>query len=383
MNKYDVVIVGGSCAGAAAGYVLANAGKKVLILDKAIFPRKKLCGGMITEKTITILKKVYDNIPLDIVINSKFSTFGIYHAEKGKICKYTSPSNKLYFVDRAIFDEYFLKRAESIGCTVYMGQKVTVIKENSIITESGEEISADYILGADGSHSIVHKSGFAEKEKRNSAIAFEVDVTYEDLKCFNDNDGIFPKIYFGFINDGYGWVFPKKEFATVGLGGLIHSNKNIRNLFMVFLKNIVKQNLDYLSLKISGFPIPFHNLIEKPALKSKLLLGDAAGLIDPITGEGIYFAILSGKLAAEAILANGDSASNYNNLIKINIRKYLNQAYFVKYFLFHPKFNRYAMFKMKNNAKYCKYYFDLLSGDIDFIQYARRILKDRKKYKSE
>lgn len=384
MKKYDIAIIGGSCAGAATGYTLAKAGGKAVIIDKAVFPRKKLCGGMITEKTIRLLKQVYGGISEEIVIDSAYSTFGIYHADLGKICKYTHPSSKLYFVDRTIFDNFFLKKAASVGCTIISGQKVLEVKDNSVIVDSGEEIFADFIVGADGANSIARKSLSLNIRKNHYAIALEVDVNYEDLKCFNDKEGIFPKLYFGFINFGYAWVFPKKDFATIGIGGLIHSNtKSIRNLFITFLKVMSKGDISSLIHNIAGFPTPFHNLIKKPGQKNIFLVGDAAGLIDPITGEGIYFAILSGKFAADAILAGGHCIESYNYLVKKNIHKLLKQAYFMKRFFFHPKGLPYAMFKLSHNNKYGKYYFDLLSGEIDYIQYIKTVLKDRNKYPSE
>jgi geranylgeranyl reductase family protein len=383
MLQCDVAIVGGSCAGAAAGYLLAKAGRQVIVIDKAVFPRNKLCGGMITEKTIKLLMGIYDNIQFDHIIDSSYSTYGIYHSKIGKICKYTNPSRKLFFVERTVFDNYFLIKAEQIGCTVIPGQKVIDIKGNRLISDRGEEISAKYILGADGSHSIVHRLLFEEKNTKEAAIALEVNVAYEHLNCFDDGDGIFPKIYFGAVSDGYGWIFPKRDFATIGLGGLVSTNRDIRNRFNIFLKSIVKDGIDLISSSMRGFPIPFNNLVRKPAKDSVFLLGDAAGLIEPVTGEGIFFAILSGKLAAESIL-NGDNCDSYYiKRIDKSILKLLNQAYDAKHFLYTPKYLSYAMFKMKNNAKYCKHYFDLLSGEINYVQYGKRVLEDRGKYKSE
>lgn len=384
MKKYDVVIVGGSCAGAAAGYTLAKAGVNTAIVDKAIFPRKKLCGGVITEKTIRLLGQVYGNISIEMIIDSSCNTLGIYHAASGKICKYSHPTRKMHFIDRTIFDNFFLEKAGSAGCVVLTGQEVIKVKDNSIIVGSGEEIFADFIVGADGANSIVRKSLSSDIRKKHYAIALEVDVDYKHLKCFDDKDGIFLKMYFGFVNFGYGWVFPKKDFVTVGLEGLVYSNtESIRDLFVTFLKFTSKGDVSSLIQNIAGFPTPFHNLIKKPGRKNIFLVGDAAGLIEPITGEGIYFAILSGKLTSEAILAGGNCISNYNYLIKKNIHKLLNQAYCMKRFFFHSKGLPYVMFKMKHNAKYCRYYFDLLSGEIDYIQYIKTVLKDRNKYSSE
>jgi geranylgeranyl reductase family protein len=384
MKKYDVIVAGGSCAGAAAGFSLTKAGKSVLIIDKAVFPRKKLCGGMVPEKTMTLLKDVYgeavsENIPID----STCSAFGIFHATLGKVCKYSHPSNKLYFVDRGTFDHFFLNQAQAAGCEVLCGHKVTEVKENSVTMDSGEEIFSSIIIGADGANSMVRKSLSSEIKKEDYTIGLEVDIDYNQLNCFDDEGGVYPKIYFGFMNFGYGWVFPKKAFATVGLGGMVHKNNvNVRQLFSTFLKSLLK-NGNPVPDRFSGFPVPCHNLIKKPGLGNILLCGDAAGFVEPITGEGIYFAILSGQLAARAILGSDDPADRYNRLIRKRVFPLFRQALFMRPLFFNPRIFSYAMHKMMNNGKYCKYYLDLLSGELDYRGYIKTALRDRNEYRSE
>lgn len=383
MQQYDVAIVGGSCAGTAAGHTLALAGKKTIIIDKAIFPRKKLCGGIITEKTIDLLKLVYGDVSTDSLVELTYDTMGMYHADEGKVCAYTHPSSRLHSIDRPVFDDHFLKIANTSGCSVINGEKVIRIDSTRITTDSGTEISADYIIGADGANSIVRKSLYSAKKKKHFSMALELDIGYQDLNCFDDEPGLYPKLYFGFMNSGYGWVFPKKNFATVGIGGLVHANKeSLKDLYLNFLRSVCKCDISPLVHNIAGFPVPLQNLTRKPAVNNIFLTGDAAGFVEPITGEGIYFAILSGKLAADAILSGTDMANTYNRMIRKNISGFLNQAYLVKRFLFQPKILSRALSKMNRNAKYCKYFFEVVSGDIDYNQYMRRVIADRKIYPS-
>ena len=384
VKKYDVVIAGGSCAGAAAAFSLTKAGKRILIIDKTVFPRKKLCGGMVPEKTITLLKDIYGNsISANIPIDSTCSAFGIFHATLGKVCKYSHPSNKLYFVDRESFDHFFLKQAAAAGCEVLCGDKVTGVKKNSVITDSGQEFFASFIIGADGANSMVRKPLYPEIKKEDYTIGLEVDIDYNQLNCFDNDGGVYPRIYFGFMNFGYGWVFPKKAFATVGLGGMVRKNNvNIRQLFRTFLKSLLK-NGNPLPDRFSAFPVPCHNLIKKPGLGNVLLCGDAAGLVEPITGEGIYFALLSGQLAARSILDSDDPAGCYNRLIRGQILPLFRQALFMRPLFFNPRIFSYAMYKMMNNGKYCKYYLEMLSGELDYVGYIKTVLKDRNKYCSE
>jgi geranylgeranyl reductase family protein len=381
-TKYDVVIVGGSCAGAAAGYMLARVGKKVIIIDKAVFPRKKLCGGMITEKTVNLLAHVYPNIRQEDYVDSSYSAFGIFDAVGGKICKYSHPTKKVYFVDRSVFDDVLLNQAATAGCDVICGQRVVRVIGKSVITDSGLHVSGEFIVGADGANSVVRPLLASSYNRKDYSIGLEIDASYDELKCFDSRDKSYPRIYFGYINYGYGWVFPKKSVVTVGLGGPLRQNEqNARELFRIFLK-AVSNDAALLLDKISAFPVPFHNLILKPARVNVFLAGDAAGLVEPVTGEGIYFAILSGTYVAEALTNGGEAAERYNSLIRTKIHPILRQARLMKKIYFNRYILRYAMYKMQRNAKYCKYYLDLLSGDIDYVQYIAAVLRDRGKYPS-
>jgi menaquinone-9 beta-reductase len=380
METYDVVIVGGSCAGAAAAYTLSKSNRKVVIVDKAVFPRKKLCGGLLTEKAVSMLKEIYGDIAPDNFVLLSSSAFGIYHADLGKICKYTDSADRLFAVDRAGFDHYFLEKAASAGCKILCGQTVRETGPGRVVLNNGQVLSGDFIIGADGPHSIVRKAVSPDIKKADYAIGIEADVPYEHLKCFNDEDGIYPQIYFGFINAGYGWVFPKPSFVTVGLGGLTHPNaKSLKDHFRLFLRHLLKHE-GMIPERLKGFPIPFHNFIKKPGKGNILLVGDAAGLVEPITGEGMYFAMLSGKLAAEAILSQRDPVKAYNEAVNKKIHPLFRQAYWMRRAFYHRRMSLYAMRKMRSNAKYCKYYLELISGTIDYKGYLRLILKDRNHY---
>jgi flavin-dependent dehydrogenase len=112
LNKFDVTIVGASCAGAAAGYALAKGGKNVALIDKATFPRDKLCGGMVTEKTIKLLHNVYGEFPHNEIIDSEYFTYGIYHKDYGKICKFTSDNRRLFLLSASYLMNFFIKRRQ-------------------------------------------------------------------------------------------------------------------------------------------------------------------------------------------------------------------------------------------------------------------------------
>ncbi len=118
MAVYDVIVVGGSCAGSTAAFILAKAGKRVLVIDKASFPRKKLCGGMLTDKTLALVENIYGRHCLSEVIDSVYSTFGAYHATLGEICTPSSAEHRLHIVERALLDSYFLREAGRAGSEI-------------------------------------------------------------------------------------------------------------------------------------------------------------------------------------------------------------------------------------------------------------------------
>ncbi len=386
MKRYDVIVVGGSCAGAAAAFTLAKEGKKVLVLDKAVFPRTKLCGGMITAKTVSLLSGIYGAPgPVHELIGSKETSFAVYHAGLGKVSQSSHEDRELYFIDRAVFDHFFLKQAEAEGCEVLCGHKVKAVDGGTVRTDRGEEFSGTSIIGADGALSAVRRSLYPApaRARRDYAFALEVDVAYGELRCFDGEGPICPRIYFDYMNTGYGWVFPKKHFVTVGLGGLVRGNReNMGRLFRVFLGDLMKEGFP-LPEKIKGFPVPFHNYVRRPGVGNILLAGDAAGLLDPLTGEGIFYAAESGRLAARAILDAPDPARMYNRLIAAHIHPIIRQGRAVRHLYFRPAVLAYAMKKMAGNAKYVRYYLDFLSGEVDYIRYIKTVRKDRNIYPSE
>ena len=381
MERYDVVIVGGSCAGSAAGITLAKAGKNTLIIDRARFPRKKFCGGMITEKTVKLLQKTY-TVSLEGVVDSRYNAFGVYHAALGRISSYRSDQT-LSMVHRYDFDDFFLQEARKAGCTAYLGDGVTEIDRGKIRTASGREIGADYIIGADGCHSVVRKELHGTKKGEKFPLGLEVNIGYDNLKFYLQPEDVFPWVFFGYVQIGYGWVFPKKDFATVGIAGLAHYDD--RNLLVAFRRLLAAVCVDpsRIAGEIKGHPVPLNNRFEAPGAGNILLVGDAARLVEPLTGEGIYFAVLSGTLAAQAILTTqGDQAQTYNGLVKRRLSGLFAQARLARTLFFNRWINAYAMRKMRGNAKWCKYFLGLLSGEMDYCEYFKAVLKDRAVYPS-
>jgi len=381
--RYDAIVVGGSCAGAAAGSRLARAGAKTLIVEKASFPREKPCGGLITEKTVRALRDTYGGFPLDEIVEAAHGALSAHGPDSVKLTKWTHPTSRLYLVDRAKFDDYFLRKALSAGCDFRMG-KVLWAGEGRVRLDSGEELPADLIIGADGAGSAVRRSVYPVQERRPGVLALRADIPLKDARCFDGEEEASPppKVYFGLVKGGYAWVFPKKEYASVGVCGLARANPGGLRTSLESLLELIgaKRNA---GLRITGSPLPFHNYDGRAGGRGVILVGDAAGFIEPVTGEGIYFAVLSGKLAAEAALEKGDAVANYLSKTDRLIRPLLRQAHLMRKFFYHPLGLRYALHKIRNNAKYAKYFLDVLAGETDYVGYIKAALMDRNVYPSE
>ncbi len=284
----------------------------------------------------------------------------------------------IYFTYRYNFDFFLAKLAENAGVNFIQGYHAKDInfEKNSINNKNNNEIKACFIVGADGVNSFVARELFNEKfDKNKIAIAVETELPKEEF----NREVELPEIYFGLIRYGYAWVFPKSKKLTIGIAGHCKYNKNIKDNFKFFLKDILKLPSD---LNIKGHYIPFGHYRNNPGKDNVLLIGDAAGLVEPITGEGIAFAMQSGKFAAESIIEakNNNNPklaySLYEKKYK-NISNILDKANLLKH-LIYPKFFNSLLIKglaQPTSKSLVKNHLDLLADDITYAQYFTNLLK--------
>ncbi len=284
----DVVVVGAGPSGCSAARDLAVKGFRVLLLDRTEFPRKKPCAGGLTVKAVRALG--YSIAPVVQKSVCKLSvSCRIRHPKL-----LTSIDPICHMVERAAFDLFCLKKTVAAGACFAVVKRIDEIVESdrrvSLVTESGT-IRTRFLIGADGAHSRVRRltgrfSGF----RAGFAVEGRVDRSPpKDQKMGFD---------FSRVSGGYGWVFPKADHISVGLYTFRSDVKIARQDLVAYAVRRIGRPVP---THITGFPLGMGGWRYRPGRGRVLLVGDAAGLVDPLLGEGLYHAIISGQASASAI----------------------------------------------------------------------------------
>lgn len=295
MQRFDAIVAGAGPAGLAAAHVLCSGGMKTALIDKSFFPRDKLCGGLLSSRARQVFEDIFQG-EWGACIEKETSSARVL--DPVGLLTAVDDSPPLYLTSRKTFDSHLLSLTEKRGPAIFLGSPVKSVSHGPerVILGNGTVLEGDFLIGADGVTSRIRECLFpASFDKGRYALCLQADVPFQDLK----NPPACPEVYFGFIRWGYGWVFPKKDRVSIGIGGSLSRNREMKKAFSEFYRHITGRD----PCRTRGHYMPFGDYVKKPGSKNILLAGDAAGLVDPITGEGIPFAMESGKYAAEAILA--------------------------------------------------------------------------------
>ncbi len=307
MERFDAIVVGGGPAGAGAAYELASAGAKVLILEKSKYPRPKLCAGCISKRSLV-------SFP---AFNIKNSIRGGILGYKGQEFVEKKTDECAVIVDREEFDYELILKAQEKEAMLVENMKVKHIELTPtirrVVTENGV-FEGDYIVGADGYNSVVRKSIACKSASRRFFISMEARIPKSALKDFPEDEVL---IDIGIVKKGYGWYFPQGEFITVGIASA--EKEDILNIFKDYTKNHKKFPTDISKYQIKSWFIPFISKARDLRLgKDRVFLtGDAGSIVDPLLGEGIRYAYLSGSFAGRAIkLAKKDANTLYERFVQ-------------------------------------------------------------------
>ena len=292
--RYDVAVIGGGPSGAVAAAELARAGVSTILFERNL-DNVKPCGGAIPLGLIEEF-----NIPAELV-EKKLSRMRA-RSPKGRIIEMRMPNGYVGMVRRELFDTYLRREAEKAGASVVEGL-VTSIKPSgsgfviSTLNNKVPPLEVHRIIGADGANSkTADELHFPPNELK--VIAMQQRFKYTPaIKKFSD----IVEIWFdGEVSpDFYGWIFPKADHLAIGTG-TEDNRHNIKALQKRFIEKIGITDRPYLD---EAAKIPMKPRKSFTAEKS-ILIGDAAGLVTPANGEGIFFAMRSGKLGAKAMIAH-------------------------------------------------------------------------------
>ena len=302
-SKVEVLIVGAGPAGATLAYELARLGVKVLLLDKARFPRRKTCGGGLNLRTLRLLP--FDLTPVieNVISGIHFSR----RLDNPFTRRYPEPF--MVTVTREKFDHLLVGEAEKAGAFFWAGDPFLSLAphNNSLqVATSSRSFTAQFVVGADGFNSAVARK--AEIPLLTSRIlAFHSEVP---VSLLPEEEPDMIHIDWGSLKRGYAYLFPKNSHLALGAGASGLPFQEIKNYQQAFWA-VRWRKESAPPFSAAGFFLPLRRK-RSPIHKGRcLLLGDAAGLVDPFTGEGIYSAVRGAQLAAPYLadfLKNGFSS---------------------------------------------------------------------------
>lgn len=289
---YDVIIAGAGPAGASAAYWLSEAGQRVLVLEKERLPRYKACGGGVTQA-------VFDRFPFDFapVIERKVK-YARFRFRDGREARIELPVSPAVMVMRDRFDLHILNHSRA---HVRDNALVNELRQDAggveVSTRQGETFRGRYLIGADGANSRVARL-VGLRRGRPLGATIEVEVPADENLIEEYADTVL--FFFGVLPQGYVWIFPKAEHLSAGIGSFGEAGGRLRE---VLQQRMAELGVVVDGLPHHGHPLPIYRRHELLHQGRVLLAGDAAGVVDPLLGEGIRHAVDSGKLAAESLLA--------------------------------------------------------------------------------
>ncbi|MFQ5911770.1 MAG: geranylgeranyl reductase family protein [Nitrospinota bacterium] len=314
---YDVIVVGMGPGGSSAAHSLAEGGASVLGIERQAFPRTKPCGGALSVKIDRLLDPDFRPVV-------EREVYGVRITCNGEAwSSHRSPSPIVYMVMRPSFDLYLLEKARAAGAEIREGESVVSVEEEGagvVVRTPHQTYRARYLVAADGAASIVARSLRIHRELiKGVAIEAEVMVPSEILADMDEEGWI----DFGTVPYGYGWIFPKRDHLSAGVAGWESKVGNIKRVFERFLSSQRLLNKTF-DLRKQGYWIPARRGSRGCLSTGRcMFVGDAAGLADPLLGEGIYYAAWSGQVAAECLqesLARGESRiSRYDERVDAEI----------------------------------------------------------------
>jgi geranylgeranyl reductase family protein len=369
MLQYDIAIVGAGPAGASAAYRLARGGARVALLDDS-HPREKPCGGGLTGRALRLVQPALgtDAVPSVRIGGASFA----HHARTARVTVDDGRgAPALVVASRRAFDEALFRAAVAAGAH-HIADRARHVEATSSgwrVLGRATDIDCRWLLGADGATSLVRRRVAQPFARADLSIAtgwFVHETTSDQIElAFEDAPA------------GYLWSFPRPDHVAVGICAQADASTTPQ-LQAIGRRWMERWLPGPRPVTPYAWPIPSLSegaLAREPyAGRGWMLLGDAAGLVDPITREGIYFALRSADAAAASLLAGRDPAARYLTEIRDDIQNELRRAARAKARFFRPHFMALLLRALEHSAPIRNVMADLISGEQGYRGLRRRLL---------
>ena len=374
MGPCDAAVVGAGPAGAWAAYTLARRGARVTIFDPS-HPREKPCGGGVTGRALAVVADAIDGarLPQRVIRSARFVDSRSGGMAVVPLATGSVRSDSLIVASRTLFDAALFDAARRAGASVACARvtNVTVDADGVRIDTDGGTHRAGMVIGADGANSLVRRRVVQPFPRRHLSIA----------TGFFAHGATSDEVVIELVADpaGYLWSFPRPDHLAIGMCAQADAGISPAALRDQARDWTGRRHLaDDARLEPYSWPIPSLDARAFGALdlasERWALVGDAAGLVDPITREGIYFALLSGQWAADAV-ADGRFPRDYTARIRDEIAPDLACAARFKAGFFRPAFMKLLVHALQRSAAVREILVDLVAGRQSYLSLKWRLLK--------
>lgn len=372
-GDYDVVVVGAGPSGSLTALRLAQAGASVALVDGS-HPREKPCGGGVTARALSLVQDVVDVAALPCVTIRR-ATFLESAAGRSASVPLADAAARLMVMSRTALDGALLSAAEACGATMIRGRVVDVRCEGArtrIDTSQGS-VSTGFVIGADGANSLVRRrmaTAFTRHQLSMATGVYAHGVSSDEILIEMVSSPA-----------GYIWSFPRPDHLAIGICAQADSGLTVGALREILVSWIERTGVAKgARLEPYSWPIPSLSAADFWTVPLSgpgwMTVGDAAGLVDPITREGIFFALQSAGWAAEAL--HGDHATAwrlYQDRVRADIGDELARAARYKAGFFQPGFARLLVSALESSGRVRDIMADLVAGTQSYRDLKWRLLK--------